>query len=91
MRLTAELGCSRKHLATRFREHVPNASRACCGFRCASDLIAAGISLAEVAAICGYYDQAHLDRDSCDFAQTTTTAYLREQVTFIQDASALRP
>ncbi len=91
--LAAELGCSRKHLAVRFREHVglpPKLLARMLRFRHASDLIEAfaGGSLAEVAALCGYYDQAHLDRDFRDFAGTTPTAYLAERVTFVQDNSA---
>jgi AraC-like DNA-binding protein len=45
------------------------------------------LSLSELAATCGYYDQAHLDRDFRDFAQTTPTAYVAERVTFVQDDS----
>ena len=92
--LTKELGCSRKHLAARFREHVgvsPKRFARMLRFRRASDLIATGTSLAEVAAICGYYDQAHMDRDFREFAQTTPTAYLRGQVTFIPDAISVCP
>jgi AraC-like DNA-binding protein len=92
--LTAELGCSRKHLAARFREHVgvsPKRFARMLRFRRASDLLEAGTTLADVAAICGYYDQPHLDRDFRDFAQTTPTAYLRERVTFVQDASQACP
>jgi AraC-like DNA-binding protein len=90
--LAAELGCSRKHLAARFREHVglpPKLVARMLRFRHASDCLLgpSSSSLAEVAAICGYYDQAHLDRDFRDFAQTTPTAYAAERVTFVQDAT----
>lgn len=89
--LAAELGCSRKHLATRFREHVglpPKLVARMLRFRHASDLMDkfAGASFAEIAALCGYYDQAHLDRDFRDFAGTTPTGYLAERVTFVQDS-----
>ncbi len=90
--LAAELGCSRKHLAARFREHVglpPKLVARMLRFRHASDeLDRPGMGLAAVAARCGYYDQAHLDRDFHDFAGTTPTAYLAERVTFVQDAAA---
>jgi AraC-like DNA-binding protein len=94
--LAAELGCSRKHLAARFHEHVglpPKLVARMLRFRHASDLMEAftGRSLAEIATLCGYYDQAHLDRDFRDFAGTTPTAYLAEQVTFVQDALAITP
>jgi transcriptional regulator GlxA family with amidase domain len=56
-------------------------------FRRASDLIGSGTSIAQIAAACGYYDQAHLDRDFRDFAGSTPTAYLAARVTFVQDAS----
>jgi AraC-like DNA-binding protein len=92
--LATELGCSRKHLAARFREHVglpPKVVARMLRFRRASDLIGTGVSIAQIAAICGYYDQAHLDRDFRDFAGTTPTAYLTERVTFVQDASPTAP
>ena len=91
--LAAEIGCSRKHLATRFREHVglpPKLLARMLRFRHASDLLGSGspMSLAEIAVRCGYYDQAHMDRDFRDFAATTPTALLLERVTFLQDARA---
>jgi AraC-like DNA-binding protein len=90
--LAAELGCSRKHLAARFGEHVglpPKLLARMLRFRHASDQLVArnGSSLAELATGCGYYDQAHLDRDFREFADTTPTTYLSEQVTFVQDAA----
>jgi AraC-like DNA-binding protein len=84
------LGCSRKHLAARFREHVgvpPKLLARMLRFRRAVDMLGSGAGIAQVAAACGYYDQAHLDRDFREFASTTPTAYLDERVTFVQDAS----
>jgi AraC-like DNA-binding protein len=89
--LTSELGCSRKHLAARFREHVGLPAKVYARmlrFRRATDLLSAGQSIAETAAECGYYDQPHLDRDFREFAGTTPSAYLAERVTFVQDATA---
>lgn len=94
-KLATELGCSRKHLAARFREHVglpPKLVARMLRFRRASDLLGASdTSIAELAAVCGYYDQAHLDRDFRDFAGTTPTDYLSEPVTFVQDAGPAAP
>jgi AraC-like DNA-binding protein len=91
--LAASLGCSRKHLAARFREHVglpPKTVARVVRFRHAAELLLspAAPSLDEVAFSCGYYDQSHLDRDFRDFAATTPSAYRRDPraVTFFQDA-----
>ena len=94
--LAAELGCSRKHLAARFREYVglpPKLFARLVRFRHAAELLEASphAGLAEVALACGYYDQAHMDRDFRDFARTTPSAYAadpRGQVTFVQDEAA---
>ncbi|HVS85517.1 MAG TPA: helix-turn-helix domain-containing protein [Gaiellaceae bacterium] len=89
--LAATLGCSRKHLAARFRDHVglpPKLVARTMRFRRAAELVAGGRPLDEVAAACGYYDHSHLDRDFRDFAATTPSAYRddpRAQVTFFQD------
>lgn len=91
--LTTSLGCSRKHLAARFREYVglpPKAIARMTRFRRAAELLVspAEPSLDEVAFACGYFDQSHLDRDFRDFAATTPTLYRRDprEVTFFQDA-----
>jgi AraC-like DNA-binding protein len=94
--LAAELGCSRKHLAARFREHVglpPKLVARMLRFAHLVTLMDATrrTSLAELATAGGYYDQAHLDRDFREFAATTPTAYLadpHDRVTFVQDAAA---
>lgn len=41
--------------------------------------------LAEVAALCGYADQAHLTREWSSLAGCTPTAWLREEFPFVQD------
>jgi AraC-like DNA-binding protein len=47
-------------------------------------------SLADVAVRCGYSDQAHLHRDWLDFAGTTPSAWMAEELPFVQDdASAI--
>jgi AraC-like DNA-binding protein len=93
--LAAELGCSRKHLAARFREHVglpPSLVARLLRFRRAVEMLSSPhATIAEVAAACDYYDQPHLDRDFRDFAATTPTAYVAEQrkrVTSVQDVTA---
>ena len=95
--LAKEIGCSRKHLAARFRDHVglpPKLVARVLRFREAGDRMLASphSTITEVAAECGYYDHAHLDRDFRDFAGTTPTAYaadLRTPVTFVQDGAAV--
>jgi AraC-like DNA-binding protein len=79
--LAAELGWSRRHLGARFREQVgipPKLLARILRFeRVVARLIhAPGERWAEVAYDCGYYDQAHLNRDFRAFAGSTPTAFL---------------
>ena len=73
--LAAELGCSRRHLAARFREHVgvpPKAAARVIRFHTAVRRLSGGGSAwADIAADCGYYDQPHLNRDFREFAGIT--------------------
>ncbi|MFF2088132.1 helix-turn-helix domain-containing protein [Nocardia sp. NPDC058176] len=64
-RFTAQLGVTPKHAAMVVR------------FRRAFDLLLAGRSAAEVAAVCGYADQSHLHREVSAFAGTTPGALAR--------------
>jgi AraC-like DNA-binding protein len=92
--LAAELGCSRKHVAARFREHVglpPSLVVRLLRFRRALELLSSQhATIGQVAHDCGYYDQAHLDRDFRDFAATTPSAFfaeVRTPVTSVQDGA----
>jgi AraC-like DNA-binding protein len=87
--LIAGTGWSHRHLATRFRQQVglsPKAFGRVLRFQRAVGLLHAPArpSFAEIAATCGYFDQAHLNRDFRDLAGATPTA-LRGEVNFFQD------
>jgi AraC-like DNA-binding protein len=71
--LAAELGWSRRHLAATFRREIglpPKMAARVLRFQHAHSRAAAG-EWAEVAAACGYYDQAHLIRDFREFTGAT--------------------
>ena len=74
--LAEKIGRSRRHLSTRFREHVglaPKTVARIIRFHRAADLLqrGSGLSFVELAHECGYSDQAHLIRDFRAFAGTT--------------------
>jgi AraC-like DNA-binding protein len=79
--LADELGWSRRHFGLRFREHVglaPKPAARVLRFRRAVELIERddGARLAEIAQDCGYYDQAHLNRDFRAFAGSSPGDHL---------------
>lgn len=79
--LADETGWSRRHLTAHFRREVglpPKAAARLLRFRHAVRLLGTPNppGLAPLADLCGYYDQAHLNRDFRDLAGCTPTAYL---------------
>jgi AraC-like DNA-binding protein len=92
--LAAELRCSRKHLASQFREHVgPSPKTAARILRFNRLLRVLGREprpgWAELAASCGYADQAHLSREVRRLAGCTPRELAGDApVTFVQDALA---
>jgi AraC-like DNA-binding protein len=78
--LAAELGISRTRLSGRFGTELglpPKTLARILRFRAVVTGLTSGDSLAELAQRCGYYDQAHLNRDFREFAGATPTEYLR--------------
>jgi AraC-like DNA-binding protein len=87
--LAAETGWSRRHLSERFRNdlgvapktvaRIARFERACALLRdCPS-------SVAEVAAACGYVDQAHMSREWSVLAGCAPRTWIREELPFVQD------
>lgn len=79
--LVSELGWSHRRLIARFREQVglpPKTVGRVIRFEQVSQLLrdTPEPRLAELALDCGYYDQAHLNRDFREFAGTTPGEYL---------------
>lgn len=87
--LADEIGWSRRYLSERFRNdlgiapktvaRIARFEKACALLRdCPS-------SIAEVAAECGYADQAHMSRDWNALASCPPRTWIREELPFIQD------
>ena len=89
--LAQEVGWSRRHLVTRFHQQVGLSPKTVARVIRFSHLLrrveAAGPGgWSRIAAECGYYDQAHMNRDFREFAGTTPTDYLARRVTSVQYA-----
>ncbi len=82
--LAAELGCSRKLLATRFHEHVgltPKSVARILRFRHALDLIdAVPANWSAIAQDAGYFDQAHFANDFRRLTGRTPGDYLADRL-----------
>lgn len=103
--LARELGYSRRRLSGRFTQELglsPKAFARVLRFERATDRLARddGARFAEIAQDCGYYDQAHMNRDFREFAAISPSEYVgrtlpdgggvaaSDDVPFVQDARA---
>lgn len=90
-RLARHVGWSRRHLGERFRREIglspKTAARVIRFDRSHTALTrSAPVGLAEIAAACGYADQAHLTREWRALAGRTPTAWMAAEFPFVQDA-----
>jgi AraC-like DNA-binding protein len=79
--LARELGCSRRHLAAQFRSQIGQPPKTVARIlRFDHAMLRVGrkpeLSWAELATACGYYDQAHFNRELRELAGTTPTELL---------------
>ncbi len=84
-----EVGYSRRRLSTLVRDEcgvTPKEFQRVARFQLARGLLGRR-PLSEVAARCGYSDQAHLSRDWAALAGCSPTTWLREEFPFVQDGN----
>jgi AraC-like DNA-binding protein len=94
--LATDVGWSRQHLAKRFGDEfglAPKLAARIVRFERARRMLQSTpsfVSVAQVAASCGYYDQAHLDRDFAELAGCAPTTWLaEEELPSVQDGQAM--
>ena len=90
--LAREVGWSRRHLSERLRVEVglpPKVLARVVRFERARRLLQrpSHPGLADVAAVCGFYDQAHLNREWRELAGCSPTTWLAEELPSVQDAT----
>jgi AraC-like DNA-binding protein len=88
--LAREVGWSRRHLSERFRTELglpPKVLARILRFERARRLLRQPDrpALADVAGACGFYDQAHLNRDFRELAGCSPTTWLAEELPSVQD------
>jgi AraC-like DNA-binding protein len=89
--LAARIGWSRQHLARRFGAEFglgPKLAARIARFERARRMLErtpSYVSIAQVAAASGYYDQAHLNRDFAKLAGCSPTIWLAEEIPSVQD------
>jgi AraC-like DNA-binding protein len=88
--LAAEVGWSRRHFGERFRSEIglpPKVAARVLRFERARHLLAMPTrpSLSAVAVACGYYDQAHFNREFLEITGWTPTKWMTEDLPSVQD------
>ncbi|KAF0846105.1 AraC family transcriptional regulator [Nocardia caishijiensis] len=92
--LAARIGWSRQHLTRKFTAEFgasPKLAARIIRFERARRMLTSTpsyVSIAQIAATCGYYDQAHLNRDFAELAGVAPTAWLAEEIPSVQDPEA---
>jgi AraC-like DNA-binding protein len=93
--LAHDVGWSRQHMTDRFHAELgvtPKTAARIFRFERACGLISAlRRPLAEVAAACGYADQAHMTRDWNAFTGASPKAWIANELPFLQDYELSRP
>ncbi|MGW5641263.1 helix-turn-helix domain-containing protein [Saccharopolyspora sp. NPDC003752] len=92
--LAADVGWSRQHLGSRFRREFglpPKLISRVMRLEQARGRLISGArgSLADVAADCGYSDQAHFNRDWLEFTGVPPSRWMAEELPFVQGATHL--
>ncbi|MFI9509148.1 helix-turn-helix domain-containing protein [Nocardia sp. NPDC052566] len=93
--LADEIGWSRQHLGRRFSAEFglsPKLAARIARFEKANRMLGntpSFVTIAQVAAACGYYDQAHLNRDFAELAGCSPTTWLAQEVPSVQDRGGL--
>jgi len=88
--LARHVGWSRRHLGERFRRELglsPKTAGRVIRFERSHTALTrpTRAGLAEIAAVCGYADQAHLTREWRDLAGQTPSAWMAAELPFVQD------
>lgn len=86
--LAGEVGWSRRHFGAEFRAEVgltPKEVIRVARFERSRTGLAQGVPAADVAAVCGYADQAHLSREWRALAGCTPREWQRAELPFLQD------
>ncbi|ONM50634.1 helix-turn-helix domain-containing protein [Nocardia donostiensis] len=88
--LAEQVGWSRQHLTRRFSAEFglsPKLAARIARFERAKQILVrtpSYITIAQVAAVCGYYDQAHLNRDFAELAGCSPTSWLAGEIPSVQ-------